>query len=148
MGAKSGQLHSMITVMFCIVARKSSETAFSTVSRPEIAGDVIISGVIVGEVHLNVCVKLGDSWTSRSRVIRTAHFVMDNERQPTRPIVIDRNRPTILAFRLKSEIPQASGICLEHVRAYIGTLPLIGTCIGRLRGCSHIIMSSINFIVR
>ena len=40
----------------------------------ELASDVI-SGVIIGDVCLDVGVKLGDSWLTRSGDIRPGHFL-------------------------------------------------------------------------
>ena len=59
----------------------------------EVANDVI-SGVAVEYVIMDVRLKLGDSRSNRSRDIRAAHFVMDDERRrrwPTDPVVIGQN---------------------------------------------------------
>ena len=58
-------------------------------SQPEAASDVL-SVTAVEDGCTDVLVKIYDSRLNCSRDIRTAHFVMDDERWRTDPVVIDR----------------------------------------------------------
>ena len=51
-------------------------------SRPDVVSD-LISGVVVPDVGLGVCVKFSDSRSNRSRYIELAHFVTDKRRTTT-----------------------------------------------------------------
>ena len=54
---------------------------------PEVASG-LISGVAVEFVGVDLNVKCGDSRSNRSRYIRTAHFVMEDERRHQRTQII------------------------------------------------------------
>ena len=57
---------------------------------PEVSSDLVV-GVVVGKSALDVRVEFGDSRLSHSRVVRPAHFVKDNEPQPTELTAIGGN---------------------------------------------------------
>ena len=83
---------------------KPPEAAFPNAFRdnflPEVVSD-LISGVAIEHDGVDVLVKFGDSRPSRSRDIRAAHFVMDDDERTTADTGHDIRQKRHSAFRLK-----------------------------------------------
>ena len=69
----------------------------------------VISGVVVEQAGVKVCVKIGDFGSNRCRDIRLPHFVTNNDNEDDAGrLTLDNGAKRLMAFRLKCCFRQLS----------------------------------------
>ena len=90
--------------------------------QPEVTSDVSC-GVFVRPAGMKVRVNFGDCRSNRSRDTRLPHFLKDDERRPTDPVVVGQNAKWRALWRKQPLVRTASvlGTTLHRVLSELST---------------------------